>query len=60
MRTWKSEKARLERNGVEFPKPNDMHSGEKVEIQKIQIVWFARDPGTDGILILNLDSSRFD
>ena len=51
MRTWKSEKARLERNGVEFPKPNDMHSGEKVEIQKIQIVWFARDPGTDGTLI---------
>ena len=30
MKTWKTEKTRLESNGVEFPKPMEMSSTEKV------------------------------
>ena len=32
MKTWKTEKARLVLNGVEFPTPKKMTSTEKVEI----------------------------
>ena len=32
MKTWKTEKARLVLNGVEFPNPKKMTSTEKVEI----------------------------
>ena len=32
MKTWKTEKSRLERNGVEFPNPRQMAVAEKVEL----------------------------
>ena len=48
MKTWKTEKTRLQINGVEFPKPTEMTPTEKVEILvKINI-----------FMIFDLDSSR--